>query len=189
MGSFKSSALAAFGRPALTSALIVGLYYVVPVTPGAVGAWLAVRIIGAVVVGLLVTWLIVQQVSHQFADPEEASLIGLLTAIVGGVVFFALADYTIAVLAPGQFVGLTTRTDALYFALATLTTVGYGDIHPVGQVARATVAVQLVFNVVVIATGASVLIRQIGARARVRHAAKRQPAAVPDDNEHDPGEP
>src|SRR5690348_12366729 len=71
MGSFKSSVLAASGRPALTSALIVGLYYVVPVTPGAVGAWLAVRIIGAIAVGSLVTWLIVQQVSHQFADPEE----------------------------------------------------------------------------------------------------------------------
>jgi voltage-gated potassium channel len=88
------------------------------------------------------------------------------------VAFFALADYTIAVSDSGQFVDLQTKTDGLCFTLATLTTVGYGDVHAIGQVARAVVAVQLVFNVVIIATGASVLARQIGARARGWRSAK-----------------
>lgn len=152
--------------------LIIGLYYVVPVEPGVVGAQLALRIAGAVVAGLLITWLIVRQVSRQMADPGEAPLVGLVTALVGGVAFFALADYLTAVSDPGQFVELETKTDALYFTLATLTTVGYGDVHAAGQVARGVVAVQLVFNVLVIATGASVLSRQIGARARARRSAE-----------------
>lgn len=161
-----------FGRPALTCALIVGLYYVVPVEPGVAGTQMALRVTGTLAGGLLITWLIARQVSHHVADPEQASLVGLLTALVGGVAFFALADYTTAVSSPGQFVDLETKTDALYFALATLTTVGYGDVHAAGQVARGVVAVQLVFNVVVIATGASILSRQLGARVRERRAAK-----------------
>jgi voltage-gated potassium channel len=157
---------AALGRPLLTGVLIIGLYYLVPVEPGVGTTQVLVRAAATAVVGLLITWLIVHQVRGRLRHPGEGSLAGLLTAIVGGVAFFALADYITAISASGQFVGLVTKTDALYFALATLTTVGYGDVHAEGQVARAVVAAQLVFNVVIIATGASVLTRELGSRAR-----------------------
>lgn len=66
-----------------------------------------------------------------------------------------------------QFVGLATKTDALYyFALTTLTMVGFGDVHAAGQLARALVIVQLLFNVVVLASAARVLSRGIAARTR-----------------------
>jgi voltage-gated potassium channel len=172
MEASNRSAMAALGQPALTCVLIVWLYYVVPVEPGVAGGQLAWRLTVAVVTGLVITWLIVRQVSHQVHDPAGASLLGLLTALVGGVMFFALADYTVAVSDPGQFVDLETKTDGLYFALATLTTVGYGDVHADGQAARIVVVVQMVFNVVVIATAATVLSRQIGARARGRRSAE-----------------
>jgi hypothetical protein len=38
-----------------------------------------------------------------------------------------------------QVSGLNTRTDALYFTLVTMATVGFGDIHAEGQFARAMV--------------------------------------------------
>ncbi|MCW6010002.1 potassium channel family protein [Micromonospora sp. CPCC 205371] len=156
----------ALGRPLLTGALIVGLYYLVPVEPGVGTTLMLVRALATVVVGILITRMIVRQVRRSLSHPGEGSLAGLLTAIVGGVAFFALADYITAMSSSGQFVGLATKTDALYFALATLTTVGYGDIHAAGQLARAVVAAQLVFNVVIIATGASVLTRELASRAR-----------------------
>jgi voltage-gated potassium channel len=171
MESRKRSALVMVGRPALVSALIVGFYYLIPVEPGVRGAQLALRVAGTAVLGLLITWRIMRQVGHHLSEPETTPVAGLLTALVGGVAFFALADYTTAILGPGQFVELETKTDALYFAVATLTTVGYGDVHAAGQVARAVVIAQLVFNVAVIATGASVLSRQISTRARERRAA------------------
>ena len=160
--------MVAICRVALTGALVVGLYYLVPVEPGVSGARLAWRTAGTVVAGLVVTWLIIRQLSAQVSDPEESPLAGLLTALIGGVVFFALADFVTAVSDPAQFVDLHTKTDALYFALATLTTVGYGDVHAVGQVGRGVVVVQLVFNVAFIATGASVLTGALGARVRNR---------------------
>ncbi|MFE6509636.1 potassium channel family protein [Nocardioides sp. NPDC057767] len=53
---------------------------------------------------------------------------------------------------PDELIGLETRTDALYFTLSTMTTVGYGDVHAAGQIARALVCVMIVFDIVVVAS-------------------------------------
>jgi hypothetical protein len=58
---------------------------------------------------------------------------------------------------PGQFVGLDTRLDALYFVGVTMATVGYGDIHPSGQLARAVLLVQLVYTLVFLVGGVAAL--------------------------------
>jgi voltage-gated potassium channel len=65
----------------------------------------------------------------------------------------------VAVLMSEQFDGLETKVDGLYFALVTLTTVGFGDIVPVGQTARAVVTVQVAFDLVVVTTAVSILSR------------------------------
>ncbi|MFC1434745.1 potassium channel family protein [Streptacidiphilus sp. N1-3] len=68
----------------------------------------------------------------------------------------------------GQFSGLDTRTDALYFTVVTLATIGYGDIHPSGQEARLVVVVQIAYNFVFLAAGASALTRRVRGRAATR---------------------
>ncbi|MEV7228644.1 potassium channel family protein [Polymorphospora sp. NPDC051019] len=154
-------------HPALTCALIVAIFYLVPVEPDAGGARLVVRGAASAVVLLLVAWLVGAQIRRQIADPRPAGgAAGLAVALVGGLVIFALADYIIAISGPDQFASLRTKTDALYFALATLATVGYGDVHPTGQLARAVVMVQMAFNLVVLATGASIFIDLITDRIR-----------------------
>lgn len=79
---------------------------------------------------------------------------------------FALADFTVATLHDGQFVGLETRTDALYFTLATLLTVGFGDVHAAGQLARVLVSIQMVFNVLVLATAGQIAWRSVTEQRR-----------------------
>ena len=152
----------------LTCGLIVGVYYVIPVEPGVDTGLVALRGLGAILLGVAITWLIAREVAHQVAQPDKFPLVTLVAAIVGGVVFFALTDYMIAVSDPDQFVDLATKTDALYFTLATLATVGYGDVHAQGQLARAVVIVQMLFNLVIVATAATVLSRQLSARVRER---------------------
>ncbi|RKE19843.1 potassium channel family protein [Streptomyces sp. TLI_171] len=66
---------------------------------------------------------------------------------------------------PGELDGLTTKIDALYFTVITMATVGYGDIHPAGQVARVVVMVQLLYTVVFLTTGVTALTRQVKTRA------------------------
>lgn len=67
---------------------------------------------------------------------------------------------------PDQLVGLETRLDALYFAATTMTTVGFGDIHAAGQIARALVLLQLVFDVVVLALIARIVNHRLDTRSR-----------------------
>ncbi len=81
----------------------------------------------------------------------------------------------------GQFSGLSTRTDALYFTVVTLATIGYGDVHASGQQARVLVIVQVAYNFVFLATGASALTRRVRGRAvtRIQSRQGRPPGEGP----------
>ncbi len=70
--------------------------------------------------------------------------------------FFSWSDASVAKL-PGQFAQLHDKTDALYFNVSTLATVGFGDVHPVGQLARAAVTLQIVFNLVFLGAAVSMI--------------------------------
>ncbi|UYM04787.1 potassium channel family protein [Solicola gregarius] len=107
----------------------------------------------AVVAGAIgLSWLVVVQIQRMTSPSGRPSrrLGGVLSLIAIATCFFALTYFLIEVNAPAEFDGLLTRTDALYYSVVTLGTVGYGDIHAVGQIARVATIVQVVFNLVVI---------------------------------------
>ena len=144
--------------------LLIGLYFLIPVEPGVSGPRLVLRgiatALGVLVVARLVLGKVNRAVSGRATD-RTSDLLRLAYALVAGLIIFALADYVIAVSQPDQFVGLRTKVDALYFALATLTTIGYGDVHAEGQLARITVCLQMLFSIGVLATGVSTLFKRL----------------------------
>ncbi|QDY07312.1 two pore domain potassium channel family protein [Micromonospora sp. HM134] len=150
--------------------LLVVSFFLIPLEPDPNGVRLTLRAVGTLVLIGVVTVLVTRQVSRQLGagtpvgDDEVKSLSRLVVALVAGLLAFAVADYVVAASGPEQFSGLRTRLDALYFALATLTTIGYGDVHPEGQLAKAVVCVQMLFSIGVIATGASIVVKRLTAR-------------------------
>jgi hypothetical protein len=78
-----------------------------------------------------------------------------------------------------QFASLTTKTDALSFTLSPLATVGFGDVHATGQLARGLVAIQIAFDLVFVAALVSVLTSQIRDRAASRRIAAERPHREP----------
>ncbi len=87
------------------------------------------------------------------------------------VLFFAEAYYLLAQ-TPGQLTDLRTKTDALYFTVTTLSTVGYGDVHAAGQLARVAVTLQIVYDLVFIGLAVAVggqLLRAKAAQRPPRH--------------------
>ena len=104
----------------------------------------------------LVTLVLVVQVRRSLRRgrlPLErlAPLLGAVNLVV---VFFALIYYANS----EHFAGLETRLDSLYFTVATLCTVGYGDITPVGPGVRAVVTIQMVFDLVIVTTAISFIV-------------------------------
>jgi voltage-gated potassium channel len=107
----------------------------------------------------------------QQPDGGDVGIDTLLLLVYGVVVFFSLTYLGLAS-RPNEFVGLQNRVDALYFTMTTLSTVGYGDIHPVGQASRIAVTGQLFFDLLVLGVAARLLGPAIarGALRRTREA-------------------
>ncbi|GAB3846214.1 potassium channel family protein [Micromonospora andamanensis] len=155
-------------RASLACALLFVTYFVVPVESDPDPTRLGLRIALTLLILGVVAWLVTGQVRRQIvaATRERAAppMTHLVLALMAGLLAFALADYVIARVAPAQFVNLETRVDALYFALSTLTTIGYGDVHAHGQLARVLVCAQMVFSIGVIATGFSLVVKRLTER-------------------------
>jgi voltage-gated potassium channel len=116
--------------------------------------------VGVVVLSLLLTfgglaligWTMVVELEHLRRGETSRTTRALAMLLVLLVMSFSLAFYLLELASPGQIVDLHTRTDALYFTLSTMATVGYGDVHAEGQAARALVSAVIAFDVVVVAS-------------------------------------
>jgi len=155
--------------------LILLAYFLMPVEadvrPGNVYRALGVLLLlGLVAVGMT------RMLRLQIQD-EQRRAEGLVLGIMIVVVVFAFVFYTLEVHQPGEVAGLRTRLDALYFAVSTLSTIGYGDIHAVGQAARALVIVQVLFDFVFVAAAASLLAQHLRTAAEQRARTEKNKGA------------
>jgi voltage-gated potassium channel len=148
----------------LTCAALVVLYAVVPVSEEPEPLVMVLRWIATVLLLTVLAFVIRWQAVKQLREPD-APLGALVVGILAGVLLFALIDYGLAVHRPDEFTGLHTRVDALYYALSTLATVGFGDVSAQGQFARAVLCVQIAFNFTAIAGAASLVARKFAQRA------------------------
>ncbi|MFC9475713.1 potassium channel family protein [Nocardia sp. NPDC055002] len=171
------------GAAALCAVLF---YYSVPVGwMFELDAWPG-RIVGVIgffagVAGL--GWLVWRRIETYLQAPTAAGGrvdgLLLLVCIVG--VVFALFYYRLQQLRPDQFVGLETRTDALYYTLVTLGTIGYGDVHAVGQGARIATMVQIIFDLVVFGTLLTIITTSVTGRVQAAtRAAHKVSGDAPD---------
>lgn len=92
---------------------------------------------------------------------EALRAISVIASLV--IVSFAISYYALAT-ATDQFPAIETKIDALYFTVVTTATVGYGDIAPSGQGARALVSLHIVLNLTLIGAVLRVVSRAAGLR-------------------------
>jgi hypothetical protein len=157
-------------RLATALVLILGGYALVPTSLSADAGTLG-RLVGLLVLLLGSAALMVRQLRLSAIDGNRA-IDGLVLAVVIMTLTFAIVYQILEIRDPGEVPGLETRLDALYFTVSTMLTVGFGDIYAAGQAARALVLVQMVFNVVFIATAAGMLSSRVRRAANARIAAR-----------------
>ena len=145
------------------------VYYLVPV-PGRMrqSSWALIFFLGCAVLG----GLILVTIGRLLRAGADERIRGLLLLLTLAVLFFSWTDRAAASI-PGEFADLHTKTDALYFTISTLATVGFGDVHPTGQLARAAVTLEIVFNLVFL--GASVSMISGIIRRQTRRLGNRGP--------------
>jgi hypothetical protein len=163
----------------LVSVLVV--YYAVPIGKLPSGRGVVLSALGLLGGATLLAWLIVRQVRRlmRATAGESVRLDGLILLVFVVVPTFALGNFALETSDASQFEGLETKTDALYMTLSTLATVGFGDVHAAGQLARALVSVQIVFNLVFVAALVSLVTGEIRERAASQRAAGGAPRRPP----------
>lgn len=144
----RSPGLKAWARTIGAVALLATLYFLSPDS----GFHIAGMVLGLAVL----TWLVTRQVQRALRPGRiMAEQISMLLTLVNLVtIFFANVYFNLS----GQFDGLETKLDALYFSTTTLCTVGFGDITAVGQAARAIVVVQMVFDLIIVTSAISIVV-------------------------------
>jgi len=88
-------------------------------------------------------------------------------------IVFAGTYVTIAAHQPHAFSETLTRTDGLYFTVTTFTTVGYGDISPVTELARVVAMLQMLLGLLIVGIVAKVVLGAVRT-ARDRNTAERR---------------
>jgi voltage-gated potassium channel len=162
-------------RNVIAAAALLAMYFAAPVPRESSLTGLKIGLFVLGVAGLAaVTVALVGRVKFPPEAGPDVRLEAFVLLAYGIIVFFSLTYLGLA-RSQGQFDGLKTHLDALYFTIVTLATVGYGDVHPVGQAARAAATIQIVFDVVFIAAAVKVLTPVIEQRRAARREARKPP--------------
>lgn len=132
-------------RVAAFSGILLSLYFVIPVggfnDQNPVAAWVRLAAVVLVFFGVLAFQLRTILAAHV---PQVRAAETVVEAILLFLCLFALLYLSLSVTDGSSFNEPLTRTDALYFTTSTFGTVGFGDITPVSQLARALVSVQII---------------------------------------------
>ncbi|MFP5312164.1 MAG: potassium channel family protein [Actinomycetes bacterium] len=121
------------------------MYFVIPVggfnDQNPVAAWVRLAAVVFVFFGVLVFQL---RTILAARVPQVRAAETVVEAILMFLCLFALLYLSLSVTDSSSFNERLTRTDALYFTTSTFATVGFGDVTPVSQLARALVSVQMI---------------------------------------------
>jgi hypothetical protein len=162
-------------RSAVVVAAVLVAYYLNP-APGSPGpvvsiTWAVVTIGGCTLVAL-------RQVHGRVAEYHasgDRGLVGLetLANVVVFVAIFFAGTYLFLSHQHNQVAGIKTHTDALYFSMTVLSTVGFGDIHATGQAARLIVTTQMLFDLVFVTSLVGFIVSSISVRTQMAMEARR----------------
>ena len=156
-GSSPSQATGSGRGPAVRAALLtvfyavaaIAAYFALPPTDlDATNIWAAILLVVVAIAILVVLYLASLRTIGRAEFPVLRALLVIAVFFVTFVLIVAYAYLSLEARYPGQVPGIVTHVDALYFTVTVITTVGFGDISPQGQLARGVATAQMVFTLV-----------------------------------------
>jgi hypothetical protein len=153
----------------ITWALLLLVYAVAPLN-GVFGGGEVVRCVVAVLVLTLVSIREARAIVRS-RIPQSRAIMALSTMAAMLVVVFSSLYLGLETSQPGSFTEGLGHIGSLYFTITTLTSVGFGDISPVTDLARVIVSVQMLFDLILL--GGIVRILAQAARRTLTNADRR----------------
>lgn len=146
--------------PSLVSgAALFAAYFTLPFTSQLSTHTVLLLAGGLIVVGVLLVW----QVQGVRSSPTPvARSFGIVTVTLPlFLVVFSIAYYLMGRGEPSAWTEPLSKLDAFYFTVTTFATVGFGDIAPVSNGARALVVVQIAGNLLVVGVIARIVVAAV----------------------------
>jgi voltage-gated potassium channel len=163
----------AAGRVLVTTAILFLLFYLLPVDNRTETSAVVLLVGGLVVFLSVLSWQVRQIIKADYPGLRAVESAG--TAVPLLIVVFAFVYLNLATGNPGTFTQPLSRSGAIYFTVTVLSTVGFGDITPVGDTPRLIVSLQMILDLVLI----GFILRLLTGAARTGIQRRDQPDASP----------
>lgn len=156
-------------RPVLIIIGLLLLYYLLPLWDRHTRSTGVSLVLGLALVAVVLAWQIRKISTSEY--PRLRAIEALSFSAPLFILVFATAYFATAQSNPASFSEGLNRTDAIYFAVTTFSSVGFGDIVPVTQVARVMVMIQMLGDLVVVGIVVRVILGAVQSGLR-RHEAQ-----------------
>lgn len=156
----------AVARSIVVSAGLVLAYYLLPMDAPLNGGTVAGLVLGLLTVTALFLWQV--RTIARSPHPELRAVQSLAAVFPLFVLLFATSYFLLERATPGSFTEPLTRTDALYFGLTVVSTVGFGDITARTETARVMTMIQMSGGILLVGIAARVVVRAVEAGRRRR---------------------
>ena len=159
-------------RSGVTATVLLVLYYRAPLDRP-LGGFTGVLFLAALVAfGAVIAFQLrgILRARHPRLQAIRALAVGLPMLLV----VFASTYWVVAAQQDGAFTEPLNRTDGLYFTVTVFSTVGFGDISPVSQLARVLVTVQMLVGLITVGLIAKLIVGAVQV-AVARRTAQPEP--------------
>ena len=159
-------------RSLVSVIVIVGAYFLLPLRQPA-GTGIVVLVVGVLALALVLAWQVRAIIGSPF--PRLRAFETLAVGVPLLLITFAGGYYLISQGDPTTFSQSLDRVGALYFTITVFSTVGFGDITPVGDLPRLLVSLQMLLNLVVFGLVAKLIFGAVEMNLRRRVTSRAQP--------------
>jgi 4-amino-4-deoxy-L-arabinose transferase-like glycosyltransferase len=161
LGAHRRAVAITATRVVIMALVLLGAYFALPLDrPGSVfwQATLSLVLLGGVLAGQAV--LVIRSTRPRLQAVESLAVAVVLLLVLSAATYLRLSHVD-----PEAFTEVLDHVGALYLAMMTLTTVGFGDIGALSRPARVAVMVQMVANLAVVGIAARVIVHLARSRS------------------------